>query len=221
MKRTTLIAFLTIFTFAVQAYDWDPSVYRVGKRYPGYIVTLEGDTIQGFVKARMRCAYTAVGKSNQNFCEFYRNEKDKKPLGKYKPNDINGYKVADKVYRSISYSGGLSKSKNFNLFVNDGHITTYHWYAAQEGAASMRKTPDESWEEYDARRFTTSIVYQKGDERPRESNYYLMSFAKRVAELVNEHEDLAESVKNKEKGYRMLKFDAIIEEYNLWYDQNN
>ncbi len=220
-KSFLLIAFLSV-SYLCQAYDWDPSVYRVGKRYAGYVITNEGDTINGYIKARQRTAYTAVGKSNQNYCEFYQNEKDKKPVGKYKPENIKGYKIADKVYHSIPYSGGLSAKKlNFNLLIQEGGIATYHWFRGQEGAATMIKNDAESWEEYDARRFTTSIILRKGDERPRENTYYLMGFAKRVSELVSDYEELSESVKNKEKGYRMLRFDAIIEEYNIWYAQNN
>lgn len=220
-KLLFLLAFLAITTYT-QAYDWDPSVYQVGKKYPGYIITNSGDTLHGFIEARNRCGFTSVGKSNQNYCEFYKNENDKKPTGKYKPTDIKGYSLANKVYHSIAYSGGLSaKALNFNLLITDGQISQYHWFRAQEGAATARKNTEESWEEFDARRYSTSLILQKGDERPRESTYYLLNFAKKVSELVAEHEDLAESVKNKDKGYGMLKFDAIIEEYNLWYAENN
>jgi hypothetical protein len=203
-----------------KAYDWDPSVYEVGKKYPGYVITNEGDTIEGFIEAKSRCNITAVSKSNQNYCEFYKNENDKKPTGKYKPDDISGYMVADKIYRSIAYSGGLSKSNGFCLLKTDGRICVYDYYITQEGGATMVKSDDETWEEYDTRRYTTNVVLQKGDERPRESTWYLMSFAKRMAELVEDYEELAESIRNKEKGYRIDKFYDIIEEYNIWYAAN-
>ena len=221
MRYILVCAFLA-FSLLSQAYDWDPSVYRVGKKYPGHVVTNDGDTIRGFIKARLRCSLTSVGKSNQTYCEFYRNEGDKKPIGKYKPEDIAGYQIADKIYKSIPYSGGLSSKKlNFNLLVQDGQIAQYNFFSNQEGAATAGKNDAESWEEFDARVYSTSIVLQKGDDRPRESNYYMLSFAKRVSELVSDHEELAESVRNKEKGYRMLKFYEIIEEYNRWYRDNH
>jgi hypothetical protein len=200
--------------------DWSPEIYSVGKKYPGYIIQLSGDTVQGFLEAKMRCAIGGVGNSNQNLAEFYLNENDKKPTAKYKPEDIKGYMIADKVYESIAYSGGMLKKANFNLVITDGAIRIYEWYSTKEGFALIQQQSGENWKDYDARRFDTKTIIAKEGVDPIEHGILGMQFAKKMPPLIADNKEMAEKVANKEDGYKFLQMFAVIEEYNKWKAEN-
>ncbi|MES2798801.1 MAG: hypothetical protein V4638_02190 [Bacteroidota bacterium] len=223
---TTLSVFALSFTALAQTEsatataDWSPEIYQVGKMYPGYIINLDGDTIQGFIKADQRCSIAGIGSSNQNTCAFYVNEADKKPAQKYKPADLKGYKIADKVYESIKYSGGLLKAPNFNLVVQEGAIRMYEWYATKENYASISKQSGETWLQYDARRFDSKQVVAKEGTDPIEVSMLGLSFAKKMPEMIADHKELAAKVANKEKGYGFLRIYEVIDEYNKWKANN-
>lgn len=196
--------------------DWSPETYQVGKMYPGYIIKLDGDTVQGFLKADNRCSIGGIGSSNQNKVKFYLQKSDRRPDGKYKPKDIKGYKIADKVYESINFSGGLFNKPNFNLVIEDGAIRLYEWYATVENYSSLSKQKGESWEEYDARRFETRIIVAKDPEEPIEYNKLGLRFKKKMPPLIKDYPEMAKKVANKEKGYKFINLFDVIEEYNEW-----
>lgn len=196
--------------------DWSPDIYRVGQKYPGYIIKLDGDTIQGFLKADSRCSIGGMGSSNQNTAEFYLHESDKKPVGKYKPDEIKGYKIADKIYESINYSGGLFKKPNFNLVVEDGAIRLYEWYATVENYSTLTKQSGESWKEFDQRRFETKLIVAKNPTEPIEFSMLGLSFAKKMPELISDNPEMTKKVENKEKGYTFINIYEVINEYNKW-----
>jgi hypothetical protein len=200
--------------------DWSPELYQVGKKYPGYIVTMDSDTIKGFIQAGYRCAGSGAGKNNQNKCEFFANEGDKKPLAKYRPNDIKGYAIADKVYESILYSGGLMNNLNFNLVRTEGRIKVYEWYKTVENFSTLYRQSGESMKEFDNRRFETRIILKKEGEDPKSYNSYLLKFSKKMSALVGDNVELAEKISNKEKGYKIFSMLNIVEEYNIWDKEN-
>lgn len=196
--------------------DWSPEIYQVGKMYPGYIIKLDGDTTRGFLKADTRCSTGGMGSSNQNTAAFYLNESDKKPVAKYKPDEIKGYRIADKVYESINYSGGLMKKPNFNLVVEEGVIRTYEWYSTVENYATVIKQSGETWKAYDARRFETKLIIAKNPTEPMEYSTLGMSFAKKMPVLIADNPEMAKKVADKEKGYTFLNMFEVIKEYNTW-----
>ncbi len=198
------------------ALDWSPEIYQVGKKYPGYVIQLNGDTLIGFIKADNRCATAGIGSSNQNMVEFYLNETDKKPTSKYKPDDIKGYKVADKLYESIAYSGGLLKKANFNVVVEDGAIRQYEWYETVDNFTMMTKGSNEEWKDYDTRRFVTKSIVAKGGKDPIEFGMLGLQFAKKMPDLISDNAEMAAKVTNKEKGYKALNILEVIAEYNAW-----
>ncbi len=188
MKKIIVSTLFTLLIFASLSQDnnieqgnWDPAIYRVGEIYPGYIVNMKGDTVEGFLKADTRCSIAGVGSSNQNQVTFYQNQSDKKPLAKYKPDEIKAYKIADKVYQSITYSGGLLKKPNFNLVVEDGAIRIYEWYSTVENYMSITRKKDESWQDYDKRCFETKIIIAKDPKEPMEHSSLGLGFAKKNA----------------------------------------
>src|ERR1035437_9086873 len=126
MKKITAIAALLLVAMTAGAQDWSGTIYRVGLIYPGYYVGEKDDTVQGYFKMGNQT-------DNQNTCNYYKNEMDKKPTQKFAPEDITSYKVGDKIYRSIHFSGGLlAKPLKFNLVIKDGAITQFKWYDVKD-----------------------------------------------------------------------------------------
>lgn len=196
--------------------DWSPEIYQVGKIYPGYIIKSDGDTIKGFIKADNRCSIGGIGSSNQNKVKFYLHESDRRPSEKYKPKDIKGYRIADKVYESINFSGGLFNKANFNLVVEDGAIRLYEWYSTVDNYSSLSKQSGETWQAYDGRRFETKLIVAKDPTEPIEYSRLGLSFKKKMPPLISDNPEMAKKVANKEKGYNFLHLFDVIKEYNEW-----
>lgn len=197
-KSLCLFLFGIITTLTAQSQDWSWNVYKFNKIYPGYYVTNEGDTIEGYFKHGDKV-------DNQNNCHYYKNETDSKPTSKFKPADIKGYKVADKTYRTMNYSGGLfSKPLRFVLLVTDGAIAEFIFYSEDP------TTPND-----------TKTVYHKPHDAnnadPVELQSFGLKFAKKMSEYVADYPELAKKIADKEEGYGMLKILDIIKEYNDWY----
>ena len=207
--RTLLCSGLFLLLSAVSAQDWSSSVYKGGELYPGYIVDAEGKKTEGYIKFQNR--YTM-----QNEVLFYTDKDNKKTKQDLKTKDLKEYKVADKLYHCINYSGGLlSSAIRANLVVEEGCITQYVWYNRAENWAIMQKGANETEEEFMARMYPSVMVFMKpGDEKPRSLDYFALKFADKMAEYVGANKELAKKVADKEKGYGMLNILPIITEYN-------
>lgn len=220
MKKFIAMALIASASMTVAAQnskaDWNPAIYQVGKIYPGYIINMEGDTIKGFLKALNRCSTNGIGSSNQNTAEFYLNETDKKPSAKYTPSTIKGYKIADKVYESIAYSGGLMKKPNFNLVIIDGAIRVYEWYATVENFNTLNRQTGETWQQFDDRRFTVKAIMAKKDVDPAELSMVGLQWVKKMPAFISDNQEMVTKVTNKEKSYTFIHIWAVIEEYNEW-----
>lgn len=198
MKKLMIAGALALLCINLNAQDWSGKVYKVGKIYPGFYVTAAGDTVNGYF-------YHGNQTQNQKECRFYKNEMDPRPAQVFKPEALKSWKVADKLYRSINYSGGLlEKPLRFNLVTNDGPICEYIFYN-EDG--SEPKT-------------VYVKAHDEANSKPRELQYFGMGFAKRMAEYVADYPELAKKITDKEKGYGMLKILEIIQEYNTWYLNN-
>ena len=219
---STAVILLSASAFSqnVSVMDWNPELYKVGQIYPGHVITLQGDTLKGFIKGDVRCAVGGLGTSHQNQAVFYINETDKKPTAKYKPADIKGYKVADRVYESINYSGGLFKKPNFNIVLVSGAISIYEWYATNENYSSITRMKNESLEDFDARRYVNKLIIAKVPTDPIDYSIVSMSFAKRMTPLFADNEEIARKVSEGEEGYTFTKIFQIIKEYNTWSAKN-
>ena len=64
-------------------------------------------------------------------------------------------------------------------------------------------------------------ILQKGDEKPFEANGLLLGYVKKMSELVKENPELVKKITNKEKGYGILNYENVVNEYNEWYIKNN
>jgi hypothetical protein len=197
MRKIITLALCCAIITCANGQDWSGKVYVVGKLYPGYYVTNSNDTIEGyFVHGNQN--------GNQKKCYYYKNETDRKPTSEFSPSDIKSYKVADKLYRSINYSGGLlNKPLRFILVTKDGGITEMIFYS-EDGAT------------------TAETVFHKAHDpannQPVTIPYFGLSFAKKLSQYLADYPELSKKVADKEKGYGMLKLLDIIAEYNAWYD---
>lgn len=204
MKKITALAALLIIGLTSNAQDWSGKVYHVGTIYPGYYVGLKGDTVHGYFMHHNQV-------KGQSTCDYYKNETDHKTTQSFGPEDISSYRVADKLYRSIHYSGGLmAKPMRFNLVTVDGGggITTFNFY-------------NETYEHEADGSIKYNVVYYKPNDpanaKPLTMQDFGIGFAKKMAAFVADDAELSTKVADKEKGYGMLQIDKIIEEYNAWY----
>jgi hypothetical protein len=201
MKKL-IVAALTVFSaMYLNAQDWSGNVYKIGVIYPGYYVTNTGDTVNGYFLHGNK-------QQNQLRCDFYKAETNNKPDAKFFPADISSYKVGDKLYRTVAYSGGLlQKPLRFLLVVKDGGISEFKFYSEDP------TTPTEE----------TTVYYKANDPdntKPMSLQDFGLGFAKKMSAFVSDNEELSKKVADKEKGYGMLQIDAIIDEYNTWYKTN-
>lgn len=194
MKKMLLLIITCLSLSALKAQDW--TIYKKGTIYPGFYVTNSNDTVYGYFQHDDK-------KGQQKKIKFYKNEMDRKPTEEFKPEDIKGYKIADKLYRTLNYSGGLfNKPLRFLLVTKDGALTTFVFYSED---AEMNE----------------GMVFHKPNDPqhndPITPAYFGLQFAKKMADYISDYPALSKKVADKEKGYGLLNIEAIIHEYNEWY----
>lgn len=223
MKKTLVFGLLLLTGAAMAqtsaAPDWEGKNYKFWQNYPGYVVTTKGDTIKGYLQHQDR-------DGNQEKAIFFSDPNDKKTKKVYKPNDLKAYMVGDKIYRSVDYSGGLvGGHQSFALVIMDGQLHQYRWYSnnTSTGGLSPVKVmrPGESDYDYDKRVNDEKDLWQNGDGKIQEHQGLILGFNKKFSELVADDKELAEKVKNKDKGYGLMQIYDIAAEYNKWYAENH
>lgn len=207
LLRKLLLPLILISSFVSLSKDWDQSVYKYGEQYPGYVITAKGKKIEGFIKYTNRYDL-------QNTVVFFTEKGNRKSKEKYKSKDLKEYKMADKVYKCINYSGGLMKKPiKGNLVLEEGCITRYVWYSNE--TAVVRANPGESYEDYMIRKYPSTAVYKNQNSgEVRNMQNFGLGFAKKMSDFIKDNKELAIKVKGKEKGYRMLAIESIFDEYN-------
>lgn len=200
MKKITSIAALLLVAFTAGAQDWSGKIYRFGEIYPGYYVGEKGDTVRGYFKMGDQI-------TNQVGCNYYKNETDKKATEVFDPEDIQSYKVGDKIYRSIHYSGGLlAKPIKFNLVIKDGAITQFKWYDIKTLLPVTTYEEKEVYVNY----------HDKANPKTLAHDDTIIGFAKKFSAFIGDYKELSEKVANKEKKYTAFQLYDIIDEYNAW-----
>jgi hypothetical protein len=204
MKKLVLFLVLSLLSVSIQAQDFTPPYYIVGKLYPGYVVLTDGTKIEGYLEALPQASDDLLASTNQNKVIFYTDPKSRKTKKVYKPTDLKSYRIDDKEYITLNY-GGLGKALNFVLLTKKGRIDTFTWYEYNT----------------DKGQFEGKIVLRKADEKPLDMSYFLLGFAKKMSEYIADYELLASKVSAKAKGFGLLNVLDIIAEYNEWYAKNN
>ena len=208
MRTLCLLAFAGIFSLPLQAQDWSGNTYKYYDIYPGYVISLSGDTTQGYVEHGNRS-------SMQKQVVFYA-DASKKDRKKYKPTELKGYGVADKHYRYVDFGGGtFSKPASFALVSKPGRVTGYYYYTTKDGIGIQGK--NETAAQFDERTHTDEILWQRLDEKILQHSSLILGFAKKVSALLDDYPELSSKVAGKEKGYGITNVFSIIDEYNAWW----
>lgn len=210
MKAKYLLTLLgLVFVGNILAQDWSTTTYKYGELYEGYIIDASGKRTDGFIKYDDRY-------SMQNEITFYIDKADKKNKVKYNAQDLKEYKVADKLYHCIHYSGGLlAKPIRGNLVVKEGCIMEYTWYNRAENYSMLTRAQGESEEDYYNRVYPPVGVYKKKDDQDCKTiDYFAIKFASKMSEFIADDTELAKKVADSEKGYGAMSILKIIEEYN-------
>ncbi|MFY0644346.1 MAG: hypothetical protein JXR19_07750 [Bacteroidia bacterium] len=212
MKKTTILAFALLASALGKADIWDPEVYQVGKLYPGYVIKKSGDTLEGFVKA---LTYYGDENSNQSVCYYYKSEDQSEPTLIYKPPTLQGYKIGDKIYKTIPKAGLLKSSTlTFVLLEEEGAISTYGYYWYE----NCKNTSDPNCKTGIKK---NTHFYNVDWERSVDMQSLTFGFKKKFPELIKDHPEMAEKVAKKEKGYKFFNIYALIEEYNKFKAEGN
>jgi hypothetical protein len=70
------------------------------------------------------------------------------------------------------------------------------------------------------RKYPSTLLYMKdGDEEPQTVTKLGLGFAKDASVWLADQPELAEKIANKEKGYKALNMDAVVDEYNANCEQ--
>lgn len=204
------LGLLCLIGLNVSAQNWSTENFTYGELYPGYIITSEGERIGGFIKYRNRYVM-------QNEVIFYRDKEDPKTKKKYKPENLKEYKVADKVYHILNYTGSaLTTGKRALLIVNSGCISEYVWYERADGYNHLLQGKNESNEDFAKRKYPESIVfYKSGDDVPVEPTFFEEKFTKKMTAYIADNKSLASQVKSEKRSYGVPVIRSIFEEYNV------
>jgi hypothetical protein len=217
MKKTSIFIILLLIGSSFFAQNWDTPEYAKGKKYEGYIILNNGDTLHGLLTAQYPADlnsenHVSIMLSNQTSCLFY-NEQDKTTT-RYKAKELKEYMLTGRHYVSMEYNGGLAgKSKSFVLKAKEGKIAEFVYYTCKSDLMTNQNQNESKTDYYNRIYFTKTIYYREG-AKPVDNESLALGFKKKMAELVSDNEKLAAKILNKEKGYRMLNIEKIINEYN-------
>ena len=209
IRNFTLSLFILL-SISTQAQDWSTDSYKYGEQYAGYIIDMEGNKIEGFIKYRNRWVM-------QNEVIFYKKKDNTSTKTKYLVKDLVEYKVADKLYHCINYAGGKSIAKRGNLVINkEGCVKEYLWYDRASSYTKMKLRPGETSEELGDRKFPSTVVfYKKGDGMGVTKGFFKVDFSKKAKAYFSENKIIAKKIKTGAEGYtKPHHIPAIIKEYN-------
>ena len=211
MKLGKIIAGLFLLSsISLNAQDWSTDTYTYGEQYEGYIIDLNGDRIDGFIKYRNRVIM-------QEEIIFYTEKDNASTKKKYESSDLQGFGVGDKAYECIPYSGSNgAQSIQENLITSDeGCIKKYVWYTRASGYKSMIKREGESDEAYGNRKFPSTVVYYKStDGMGVTQDFFKDDFKKKMAAYTSDNKELSKKIKKGENGFQDRNFSAIIKAFN-------
>jgi len=201
MKKNSF--FILLGLFLLSSSIMSQSYYtpgKLGRWVNGYIIKSTNDTVKG------KIAYQHYA-TNQSNISFSIDGTDEKTII-CRPNDLLGFWMEETFWMSTINTKlqAENNEKLFVLMVRQGPISLYEYYKEDDEAS-------DGWK-------TISLI-KKMDENYSIAGNLLLGFKKKMSEYVSEYKDLAEKIANKEKGYRVLHINKIIDEYNAWYMKSN
>jgi len=161
-------------------------IYRLNNYYKGYTINNDGIKEEGFIK------YTNEENRYKKIV-FKKELNTKKKI--YSPKQIKAYKLADKIYHSVIFKGLLGKEHKFLVLEEEGCINKYYYRSFENG----------EWK--------SQLVISNTNETI-STEIFIFKFSKKMAKFISDNKVLSAKVKNKEKGYRLINFYSIVDEYN-------
>lgn len=210
MKHLILLMTVLMSSFGFSQIDdnWED----VSEKLPGYIITNEGEKIEGYLKRFLKI-------KSQRKVKFFKTLEDKPVV--YGPEDLKAYKIENDYYETHPYEGLSGKTKVFLLRTVDGKISLFDYYIRVEDdkGAEMtlsKKGNTEISLDFDGSKIQTEILAVKnGDDYLKfASSKVIFSFKNIMSKYVSDYPELAKKIKDKEKGYRILSILNIVNEYN-------
>lgn len=212
-QSLTIMKYLlsTLFLIAALATNAQDAsnAYLEGGFFEGYVILADGTQKNGYI--RYSDPYTI-----QNTVVFFTDKEDKDSKEKFEAEELSEYRVGEKTYHVIHWSGGLTaKPLKGNLLIEAGCISTYKWYGRPEAVMPVTRNPGESDESFIERKYAPQTVYKnENDEKCYQHTDFAMGFAKKMAEFISDNEELSKKVADKEKGYKLVNIYKVMEEYN-------
>jgi len=193
---------------------------KLWTRYPGYIITNDDDTINGNLLLKNKI-------SNQGKIYFFDNADAEEPSEKYKPRDIKGYKVANRVYVTKKYSPEYTTMLySFLLKVVDGPVSLYKSYYDDKQRVKINE--DDIWKSkidfsFSEDELQEEILGCREGEKLEDFTKlkYLVKFKKSMSKYLSDCPGIAKKIRNKKEGYQWGDIEKIIKEYNEWYLSKN
>lgn len=208
--RIKILMIALMVSVVANAQDWTSGKYQYDEQYPGYVITKEGEKIEGFIKYRNRYVM-------QEEVVFYGKKGNNSTKETYEAGDLLEYKVADKLYHCIPFSNSASMQIRANLVMDDsGCIKKYVWYDRASGYNTLQRREGESDQDLLDRKFPPTIAYFKtGDDIPVTEAYFKDDFTKKMSTYLKDNKELAKKVKAGESGYdKIMHLEKIFKEYN-------
>ncbi|MBN2864243.1 MAG: hypothetical protein JXN62_13830 [Bacteroidales bacterium] len=220
MKLITSFLFILLLTTALKSQD-DTVALERGTVYPGYIITLKGDTVEGWLLNINLWL-------NQHITFFYDDPDNHEGRVKYKAKELKGYKVGNRVYESIRFPGEYSINRdNFFMRQITGPISYYQWYYDSDrgkllpGDISVQDLSDAFIFEENELSTQDLCRISEGEMINLGNMKYLLNFDKNMSKLVSDYPELSQKIINKEEGYKWVDRMDIIRKYNEWYLKNH
>lgn len=222
MKKEVFAILATLFHLwpAIILAQFETDSLSLWTKYPGFVVTQEGDTLKGHVLLSNLVA-------NQQKVFFYNGNEQDETEEKYKPKELKAYKAGPRHYESFKYEP-VNEARRYHFFLKviDGPISLYRWYyepgsrtderVQLNEEALLNSNIDLSFSEND---LVGQDIAIKQDGKPEDLSTlkYLTNFKKNMARFVEDYPALAEKIRKKEEGYTYGFQEDIIREYNEWY----
>lgn len=210
MKNWILGTMVVLFNVAF-GQDWSTDKYVYDELYEGYVITKEGERLNGYVKYRNRYIM-------QEEVVFYREKDNINTKKRYDAGDLIEYAVADKVYHCINYSGGesLTDIRGLLLVNGNGCIREYVWYGRASGYNTFTLMEGETEEQLGNRKFPpTKVYHRKGDEMAVTDAFFTEDFQKKMSNYLKDNKEMYRKVKSGESNYdKVMNIRAIFDEYN-------
>jgi len=215
MKKSILFLLLFLLKPGIFTIHAQESDLQRGSLHPGYIITLKGDTIHGYLLNINLWL-------NQFQTYLYTDTLDKKGRVKYTTKEIREYQVGNRHYVSMKYPFSYSsKKQSFILQKQKGAIDLYVWYYDEDryklSSPNITLTDLGQALLFNEKDLWKNQYIEKKDGKFTPIGFkFLLKFAKNMSAYVADEPELAEKILNKQEGYLGIDRDIenIVIEYN-------